>query len=89
MLTLVHYYSRLNLKQRSELGQILTPALVARFMAGQFLREENFIEASSGLDLPLFTKLSSDFTHAILNPPYKKIHSKSIKLFCKRSIDID
>lgn len=35
-ITRVHYSSRLNLKQRSELGQFLTPAPVARFMAGQF-----------------------------------------------------
>jgi adenine-specific DNA-methyltransferase len=32
----VYYSSKLNLKQRSELGQFLTPAPVARFMAGQF-----------------------------------------------------
>jgi len=32
----VYYSSRLNLKQRSQLGQFLTPATVARFMAGQF-----------------------------------------------------
>ena len=32
----VNYSSTLSLKQRSELGQFLTPATVARFMAGQF-----------------------------------------------------
>ena len=31
-----HFSSKLNLKQRSELGQFLTPAPVARFMTGQF-----------------------------------------------------
>jgi adenine-specific DNA-methyltransferase len=32
----VYYSSRLSLKQRSELGQFLTPATVARSMARQF-----------------------------------------------------
>ncbi|YAF96238.1 MAG: BsuBI/PstI family type II restriction endonuclease [Nodularia sp. CChRGM 3473] len=32
----IHFSSKLNLKQRSELGQFLTPAPVARFMAKQF-----------------------------------------------------
>jgi adenine-specific DNA-methyltransferase len=32
----VHYSSKLNRKQRSQLGQFLTPARIARFMAGQF-----------------------------------------------------
>lgn len=32
----IHFSSRLNLEQRSELGQFLTPATIARFMAGQF-----------------------------------------------------
>ncbi len=35
-ITRIHFSSRLNLKQRSELGQFFTPAPVARFMAGQF-----------------------------------------------------
>jgi adenine-specific DNA-methyltransferase len=149
-ITRIYFSSRLNLKQRSELGQFLTPAPVARFMAGQFsslsghislldpgagvgsltaafverllanpnevkscfitayevestflsslkqclieccaalkskgiqanycLREESFIEAFSEINLPLFTTSSINFTHAILNPPYKKIHSQS------------
>lgn len=149
-ITRVHCASKLDLKQRSELGQFLTPAPIARLMAGQFehlsghirlldpgagvgtltaavverllvnpnavkscsitayeieptflpalnqclsecctalknkgiladycLHEGNFIEAFNGLDLPLFTSSSLDFTHAILNPPYKKIHSQS------------
>ena len=148
----VHCFSRLNLKQRRELGQFFTPAPVARFMAGQFnnllghisfldpgagvgtlaaavverlltnpngvkscfitayeiepvflsslsqcltecctalknkgiqanysLREENFIKAYDGENLPLFSGLSPYFTHAILNPPYKKIHNLSIE----------
>lgn len=161
-ITRVHYSSRLNLKQRSELGQFLTPAPVARFMAGQFhnlsghislldpgagvgaltaavverllanpnkvkscsitayeieptflpslnkclieccaalknkgiqanycLNEENFIETSSSLDLPLFTKPSPNFTHVILNPPYRKIHSKSVEKKILTSIGIE
>lgn len=158
----VYYSSRLSLKQRSEFGQFLTPAIVARFMAGQFsslsghirlldpgagvgtltaavverllanpdevkscsiiafeieplflpslnqtlteccaalerkgiqadycLRDENFIEASSEVNLPLFEKSLPDFTHAILNPPYKKIHSQSTEKKILSSIGID
>jgi len=158
----VYYSSRLNLKQRSELGQFLTPATVARFMAGQFnnlsgnihlldpgagigtlaaavverllanpdhvsscditayeiepvffpslnqtlteccaalrskgiqadycLRKENFIKASDEMSLPLFKKVSPSFTHAILNPPYKKIHSQSAERKVLSSIGID
>jgi adenine-specific DNA-methyltransferase len=158
----VYYSSRLNLKQRSQLGQFLTPATVARFMAGQFnnlsghihlldagagigtltaavverllanpdqvsscsitayevepvffpslnqtlteccaalngkgiqadycLREENFIKASSEMNLPLFKKVVPGFTHAILNPPYKKIHSQSAEKKVLASIGID
>ncbi|WP_235148002.1 MULTISPECIES: Eco57I restriction-modification methylase domain-containing protein [Fischerella] len=151
-ITRIYFSSRLNLKQRSELGQFLTPAPIARFMAGQFsslsdhislldpgagvgsltaafverllanpnevkscfitacevesaflsslkqclieccaalkskgiqanycLREESFIEAFPQINLPLFTTSSINFTHAILNPPYKKIHSQSVE----------
>ncbi|PMB29239.1 restriction endonuclease [Fischerella thermalis BR2B] len=151
-ITRIYFSSRLNLKQRSELGQFLTPAPVARLMAGQFsslsghislldpgagvgsltaafverllanpnevkscfitayevesaflsslkqclieccaalkskgiqanycLREESFIEAFPQINLPLFTTSSINFTHAILNPPYKKIHSQSVE----------
>lgn len=151
-ITRIYFSSQLNLKQRSELGQFLTPARIARFMAGQFnnlsghislldpgagvgaltaafveqllanpnevksclitayevestflsslrqclieccaalsnrgiqanycLREESFIEAATEISLPFFTKPSISFTHAILNPPYKKIHSQSIE----------
>jgi adenine-specific DNA-methyltransferase len=35
-ITRIHFSSRLNIKQRSELGQFLTPAIIARFMAGEF-----------------------------------------------------
>lgn len=35
-ITRIHLSPKLNLKQRSEFGQFLTPAPVARFMAGQF-----------------------------------------------------
>jgi adenine-specific DNA-methyltransferase len=151
-ITRIHLSSRLNLKQRSELGQFLTPAHLACFMAGQFhnlsgkinlldpgagvgaltaafverllvnphqvescfitvyeveksflsslrkclteccealekcgisanycLHNESFIEAFPEKTLPLFTTSSTNFTHAIINPPYKKINSKSIE----------
>lgn len=161
-ITRICYSSRLSLKQRSELGQFLTPATVARFMAGQLnnlyghislldpgagvgtltaavverlfhnhdqvkscsitayeiepnflsplnqtlieccaalksqgiqadycLREENFINASSELNLPLFNKSLQNFTHAILNPPYNKLHSKSAEKKILSSIGVD
>ena len=157
-----HFSSRLNLKQRSELGQFLTPAPVARFMAGQFnnlsgnislldpgagvgsltaafverllinshqiesclittyeveetflscleqclieccnalknkgikadycLRNESFIGSITENNLPLFNTNAQNFTHAILNPPYQKISSKSIekKILSKLGIE--
>jgi adenine-specific DNA-methyltransferase len=157
-----HFSSRLNLKQRSELGQFLTPAPIARFMAGQFnnlsghislldpgagvgsltaafverllinadqiesclittyeveetflpcleqclieccnalqnkgikadysLQNQSFIESVGKTSLPLFTKNYHNFTHAILNPPYKKISSKSTekKILSKLGIE--
>lgn len=158
----VYYSSKLNLKQRSELGQFLTPATIARFMADQFnnlsghvhlldpgagigtltaavverllanpdqvyscsitayeiepvflpslnqilteccaalnnkgiqanyrLREESFIKASSGMNLPLFKKVVPSFTHVILNPPYKKIHSQSTERKVLSNLGID
>ncbi len=151
-ITRIHISSKLDIKQRSELGQFLTPAPVARFMARQFnslsghinlldpgagvgaltaafveqllananevksfvitayevesrfllplqkcliecckalqkrgitanycLHNQCFIEAFADKHLPLFTTLTSDFTHAIVNPPYRKISSKSTK----------
>ncbi|WP_245912109.1 Eco57I restriction-modification methylase domain-containing protein [Brunnivagina elsteri] len=151
-ITRVHLSSSLNLKQRSELGQFLTPAHLARFMAGKFsnlsghihildpgagvgaltaafverlltnqnqvescfitvyeveatflpslkqclteccealekcgiqanycLHDKSFIETFTEKTLPLFTTSYTNFTHAILNPPYKKINSKSIE----------
>ncbi|WP_066425830.1 BsuBI/PstI family type II restriction endonuclease [Anabaena sp. 4-3] len=158
----IQFSSRLDLKQRSELGQFFTPAPVARFMAKQFshlsgnislldpgagvgaltaafveqilanpnnvesclltayevesaflsslrqclteccvalenrgikanycLHEESFIKAVTEINLPLFTKSSINFTHAILNPPYKKISSQSVekKILSKQGID--
>lgn len=148
----VHLSSKLNLKQRSELGQFLTPAPLARFMARQFnslsghislldpgagvgsltaafverllanphkvescfitvyevesifitalkkclieccialekkgiqanycLHQKSFIQAIDQIYSPLFSTSSISFTHAILNPPYKKINSQSIE----------
>ena len=161
-ITRVYYASKLDLKQRSQLGQFLTPASIARFMAEQFndlsghirlldpgagigtltaavverllanpdqvsscsitayeiepiflpllnqtlteccaalnrkgiqadycLQEEDFIKASGEMNLPLFKKEFSSFTHAILNPPYKKIHSQSAEKKVLSSIGID
>ncbi|GAB4153366.1 MAG: BsuBI/PstI family type II restriction endonuclease [Cyanobacteria bacterium J069] len=158
----VYYSSKLDLKRRSELGQFLTPAVVARFMATQFnnlsghihlldpgagvgvltaavverllanpgqvsscsitayeiepvflpslnqtlieccaaldskgiqanysLQEENFVKAHGEMNLPLFRKAISGFTHVILNPPYKKIHSQSVERKVLSSIGID
>jgi adenine-specific DNA-methyltransferase len=39
--------------------------------------------------LPLFHKSPPNFTHAILNPPYKKIHSQSVEKKILASIGID
>jgi adenine-specific DNA-methyltransferase len=148
----IYLSSRLDLKQRSELGQFLTPVSVASFMARQFsnlsgnislldpgagvgaltaafverilanpnqvkscfitayeveaifisslrqclveccvalenkgikanycLHEASFIKAFTEINLPLFTNSSISFTHAILNPPYKKINSQSVE----------
>ena len=154
--------AKLNPKQRSELGQFMTPATVARLMAGQFnnlsghinlldpgagvgsltaafverlltnsnqvescfitayeveasfipslqeclnhccqalknrgikadycLRNESFIGSITENNLPLFNTDTQNFTHAILNPPYKKINSKSIekKILSKLGIE--
>jgi adenine-specific DNA-methyltransferase len=154
--------AKLNTKQRSELGQFMTPAVVARFMAGQFnnlsghinlldpgagigsltaafverlltnchqveslfitayeveasfipsleeclnhccqalknrgikadyyLRNESFFGSITENNLPLFNTDHQNFTHAILNPPYKKINSKSIekKILSKLGIE--
>ncbi|BAZ84912.1 BsuBI/PstI family type II restriction endonuclease [Dolichospermum compactum] len=154
--------AKLNPKQRSELGQFMTPATVARLMAGQFnnlsghinlldpgagvgsltaafverlltnsnqvescfitayeveasfipslqeclnhccqalknrgiktdycLQNESFIGSITENNLPLFNTYTQNFTHAILNPPYKKINSKSIekKILSKLGIE--
>jgi adenine-specific DNA-methyltransferase len=147
--------TKLNCQRRSELGQFLTPAPVARFMAGQFhnlsghihlldpgagvgsltaavverlldsseqvksffitayeiestflsslhqclsescatlekkgieanycLNNKSFIETVTEINLPVFT-------HAILNPPYKKINNQSLekKILAKSGIE--
>jgi adenine-specific DNA-methyltransferase len=43
------------------------------------LYEKSFIEAFVDTNLPLFTISSISYTHAILNPPYKKIGSQSVE----------
>jgi adenine-specific DNA-methyltransferase len=151
-ITRIHFSSRLSLKQQSEMGQFLTPAPIARFMAEQFntptghihlldpgagigtltaafverllgtshrvkscsitayevetafltslkqclveccaaledkgiqasycLHERSFIEAVAETNLPLLFAPHIKFTHAILNPPYKKINNRSVE----------
>ncbi|TAE60888.1 MAG: restriction endonuclease [Nostocales cyanobacterium] len=53
------------------------------------LHHENFISSIAVNNLPLFNNYSANFTHAILNPPYKKINSQSIerKLLSKIGIE--
>jgi adenine-specific DNA-methyltransferase len=43
------------------------------------LYEKSFIEAEAEINLPLFTASTTSFTHAILNPPYRKISNQSIE----------
>ncbi|MDM3852149.1 MAG: Eco57I restriction-modification methylase domain-containing protein [Aphanizomenon gracile PMC627.10] len=53
------------------------------------LRNESFIGSITENNLPLFNTDTQNFTHAILNPPYKKINSKSIekKILSKLGIE--
>lgn len=54
--------------------------------------EEDFIgSAVEMLNTDLFfeSRLKSDFTHALLNPPYKKIHSDSKHRLLLSSVDIE
>jgi adenine-specific DNA-methyltransferase len=158
----IHFSAKLSRKHRSELGQFLTPAPIARFMAEQFsnlsgnirlldpgagvgslttafverlllnparvqscfitvyeieptfisslrkclteccialertgirasycLYQESFIEAAAKVDLPLFPQSISSFTHVIINPPYKKICSRSIEKKLLTNIGIE
>ncbi|MBE9011078.1 Eco57I restriction-modification methylase domain-containing protein, partial [Pseudanabaenaceae cyanobacterium LEGE 13415] len=43
------------------------------------LHEKSFIEVGAEINLPLFTTPATNFTHTILNPPYKKISNQSIE----------
>ncbi|PZO36012.1 MAG: restriction endonuclease [Pseudanabaena frigida] len=45
--------------------------------ASYLLHKKNFIEATAESDKSLLYKSTDSFTHAILNPPYKKINSQS------------
>ncbi|MEY3402810.1 MAG: hypothetical protein RLZZ86_2426, partial [Cyanobacteriota bacterium] len=53
------------------------------------LQNQSFIESVGKTSLPLFTKNYHNFTHAILNTPYKKISSKSTekKILSKLGIE--
>lgn len=158
----IHYTSKLTSKKRGELGQFLTPAAIARFMANQFdntsghislldagagvgvltaafverllinpknitsccltayeievsflpalekclnqccsalnrcgikadynLLHKDFIESGAEFSLPLLNMSQSHFSHAILNPPYRKISSKSVEKKYLRNAGID
>ncbi len=148
----IHVSSKLNRQQRDELGQFLTPAAIARFMAKQFnnlsehihlldpgagigtltaafveqilakpekiksclitayeiessfipelkqcldeccmalekkgiqanyrLQQKSFLESSGQLNSSFIKNLPVHFTHAILNPPYKKVNNQSVE----------
>jgi adenine-specific DNA-methyltransferase len=49
----------------------------AGIKADYCLREKSFIEAVAEVNLSLISESTASFTHAILNPPYKKINNKS------------
>jgi adenine-specific DNA-methyltransferase len=53
------------------------------------LQNESFIGSITENNLPLFNTYTQNFTHAIMNPPYKKINSKSIekKILSKLGIE--
>lgn len=53
------------------------------------LCEENFIQAGREVNFPLSQESSPEFTHVILNPPYKKIHARSIEKKILASLGID
>jgi adenine-specific DNA-methyltransferase len=57
--------------------------------ANYCLREKNFIEAAAESTLPLFPDSNTYFTHAILNPPYKKINSQSVEKKILSSLRIE
>jgi adenine-specific DNA-methyltransferase len=158
----LHFSAKLALKQRTELGQFLTPVTIARSIANQFnllsghvslldpgagvgaltsafverllnhphrvksclltayevesdfipslkqclveccaalnnrgiqadycLYHQSFIEATAENSLPIFATPSKKFTHAILNPPYRKINSQSVEKELLLSLGID
>jgi adenine-specific DNA-methyltransferase len=158
----IQHTSKLTCKKRGELGQFLTPASIARFMANQFdnlsghvslldagagvgvltaafverllinpksivsccltvyeietsflpalekclkqccsalnrygiktdynLLHKDFIESGAEFSLPLLNTSQNHFTHAILNPPYRKINSKSLENKILKGAGID
>jgi adenine-specific DNA-methyltransferase len=65
----IHFSSKLNLKQRSELGQFMTPAPVARFMARQFSSlsgHVNLLDPGAGVGA-----LTAAFVERLLANPNK------------------
>lgn len=63
----IHFSSKLNIKQRSELGQFLTPSTVARFMAGQFNNLEGqirLLDPGAGVG-----SLTTAFVERLLSSP--------------------
>ncbi|BBC26039.1 BsuBI/PstI family type II restriction endonuclease [Pseudanabaena sp. ABRG5-3] len=54
-----------------------------------YLHEKNFIEDFAGVNLPHLTEHKGLFSHAILNPPYKKINSQSSEKKALINLGID
>jgi adenine-specific DNA-methyltransferase len=82
---------------RAEMGQFLTPAPVARFMASLFSNLSGTIallDILAGVGLlrdqnTLFAPSFPGFTHCIMNPPYRKIHSKSRSRLALKEIGVE
>lgn len=78
-ITRIHFSSRLNLKQRSELGQFLTPAPIARFMARQFSTLSGHVKIlNSGAGVGVLT---AAFVERLLANP-----NNIIGRFCSREL---
>jgi adenine-specific DNA-methyltransferase len=77
----------------SSLEQRLTECCIALeekgVKANYCLHEKNFIEAAVEINFPLFATSSTHFTHAILNPPYKKINGQSVEKKILSSLGVE
>ncbi|AFY46017.1 BsuBI/PstI restriction endonuclease C-terminus/Eco57I restriction endonuclease [Nostoc sp. PCC 7524] len=77
----------------SSLDQCLTECCLALenrgIKANYSLHKESFIKSFADINLPLITNSSISFTHAIINPPYKKINSQSVERKILSSLGIE